>query len=67
VAGQGTWNTRVTVLDSDLKRSLIHCPTVEDNEQEDTSWLWRLFLDEEKKQLIEGKYNGINIYKLSHV
>jgi len=67
VVDKGTGNARVILLDSDLNWSRIIYPAAEDDDDQAITSLWRLCFDEEKKQLIEGKYNGINIYKLSYV
>lgn len=64
-----TNNERVILFDSDLKRSRILCTTKEedDDEETETIWSWRLCYDEEKTQLIVGRYSGLNIYTLSHI
>lgn len=59
-------NGRVILLDFDLKWNRILCPAESEKEETKIQRPWRLFYDEEKKQLIVGGYLGeeVNVYTL---
>ena len=61
-------NEGVILLDSDLKWNRILCPTKEETEETKIRYVYSVFYDEEKKQLIVGGDHGgqgVNVYTLS--
>ena len=63
-------NDTVVLLDSDLKWNRIMCPTTEEKEEQVIKGPWRLFYDQEMKQLIVAGgclrvKNQVNVYTLS--